>query len=169
MRTLEPPILDVRIIGTGQVSRCRQILLRCSFASTSRPPLTAHCAAVVTSQQIDLSRAFSGHLRGEDRFEIGDWQSNDEAPALHIPWSVRSRRKGWPEQVRELVEPLIYQDGVGDEESGAARGCNALNGACAAVSCARFKSTFDQRSDTSSLKRKPVFIEISTAGVRWSP
>jgi flavin reductase (DIM6/NTAB) family NADH-FMN oxidoreductase RutF len=86
------------------------------------------CVNVLRSRQIGISRAFSGQMRGEDRFEIGDWQSNDEGLpfiadaqanlfceiertmeyATHTIFIARV----YSARVKQEVDPLIYQDGA---------------------------------------------------------
>jgi flavin reductase len=86
------------------------------------------CVNVLRSLQIDISRAFSGQLRGEDRFAIGAWQSNEEdlpfikdaqanlfceiertmEYATHTIFIARV----YSAIVKEEVDPLIYQDGA---------------------------------------------------------
>ena len=83
---------------------------------------------VLRSCQIGISRAFSGQLRGEERFDIGDWKSNEEGLpfiedaqanlfceiertmeyATHTIFIARV----YSARVKDEVDPLISQDGA---------------------------------------------------------
>lgn len=137
------------------------------------------CVNVLRSQQIGISRAFSGHLRGEDRFDIGKWQLNKEglpfiedAQANLFCEIVRTMEyathtifiaRVYSAKVRELVDPLIYQDGAYAIATPIADPMPVSEGV-------RTESPSPQRTDsTSSCSRQPddlSLVERDLPGVR---
>jgi flavin reductase (DIM6/NTAB) family NADH-FMN oxidoreductase RutF len=85
------------------------------------------CVNVLRSFHCGLSQAFSGKLKGEDRFDLGDWrESDDGTPFLgdaqanlfceiarimdHATHSIFIAHVH-SVRVQEDVDPLLYQDG----------------------------------------------------------
>jgi flavin reductase len=84
------------------------------------------CVNVLRSFHSELSRAFSGKVKGEDRFRLGSWASEDGVPFLSdaqanlfcavarvMDYETHTIFVGrvYFARVQEHVDPLIYQDG----------------------------------------------------------
>jgi flavin reductase len=84
------------------------------------------CVNVLRSFHWDLSQAFSGKVKGEDRFHLGNWSSENGLPFLSdaqanlfceiarvMDYETHTIFIGrvYAARVQEDVDPLIYQDG----------------------------------------------------------
>ncbi|ALD90048.1 flavin reductase family protein [Cupriavidus gilardii] len=85
------------------------------------------CVNLLDSSQVDLSQAFSGRLKGAERFSVGSWQLHDDGlPYLEdaqanlfclvdrrIAYGTHTIFIGRVEHVliADQVSPLLYQDG----------------------------------------------------------
>lgn len=105
------------------------ILVCVNLSASIHDPLYAEgrfCANLMSGHHIDLLGAFSGELKGEDRFGLGDWQSEDGLPYLpdaqaSIFCRVAERWRygthtifvGQVEAVRTDadMDPMVYLDG----------------------------------------------------------
>jgi flavin reductase (DIM6/NTAB) family NADH-FMN oxidoreductase RutF len=86
------------------------------------------CVNVLCSRHIDVSRAFGGQFRGENRFEIGDWRLDENGlPYVHdaqanmfcaiertMEYATHTIfiARVYSTHVLEKVDPLIFQDGM---------------------------------------------------------
>jgi flavin reductase (DIM6/NTAB) family NADH-FMN oxidoreductase RutF len=105
-------------------------LLICANQSASiHDPLTGRgrfCVNVLTTEHEELVSAFSGRLKGDARFGVGEWHDENGIPYLEgaqcnlfcdvdriVPFSTHSVIIGRVSAVRveEGISPLIYADG----------------------------------------------------------
>jgi flavin reductase (DIM6/NTAB) family NADH-FMN oxidoreductase RutF len=121
----------ITVTSVTSVSMSPPSLLFCinRTASLHDPVIRAgrFCVNILHAHQIDIADAFSGRVRGADRFLTGEWASDDEEVPYLIPaqasifcetdaissYGTHSIVIGKVHHVavRGQVAPLLYQDG----------------------------------------------------------
>lgn len=121
----------ITVTSVTSVSMTPPSILFCvNRASRLHNPLICagrFCINILHAHQIEIADAFSGKTPGEDRFEVGEWASNDDKLPYLIPaqanifcetdaissYGTHSIVIGLVREVmvRGQIAPLLYQDG----------------------------------------------------------
>lgn len=119
--------------ATAVTSVCAEpasLLVCINTSSSLHSPVLASgrfCVNVLQAHQIDISTAFSGRLKGRDRFLSGDWHLSEEGlPYLadaqaalfctiqqNVPFGTHNIVIGTVNRVltNDMISPLLYGDG----------------------------------------------------------